>query len=323
MGNIETPEVRYKWGRYDSYQFEENLSLVFENVAYWKNNLFLLPSGRAGKQFIEEKIKLMNEWLHDSPLKDIALKATMIMPSLLLQKPPQKSKSREHLKTLERGMELSTSGEILNLLHELEMIQKDLRSSNTPSTVAEMSKKFTREMRNGNVSNAMKLLTDNMQNGILPLNQKTLNQLKQKHPQGKGTGLDVLLTDTPKQVHPIKFEAIDADLLKGAAVRTRGGAGPSGLDADWWRKILITKQFGTSSTDLCKAIAEVIKKLYTTDNLSPSLEPFLGYRLLPLDKNADLCPIDIGEILRWQVYCVSYLERSNFISRFIAGLCRT
>ena len=82
-------------------------------------------------------------------------------------------------------------------------------------------------MRNGNVSNAMKLLTDNMQNGILPLNQKTLNQLKQKHSQSKGAGLDVLLTDTPKQVHPIKFEATDGDLVKGAAVRTRGGAGPS------------------------------------------------------------------------------------------------
>ena len=208
MGNIKTPKVRYKWGRYDSYQFEENLSLAFEKVVHWKNNLFLLPSRCAGKQVIEEKTKLMNEWLHDSPLKDIALKATMIMPSLLLQKPPQKSKSREHLKTLERRMDLSTSGEILNLLHELEMIQKDLRSSNTPSTVAEMSKKFTREMRNGNVSNAMKLLTDNMQNGILPLNQKTLNQLKQKHSQSKGAGLDVLLTDTPKQIHPIKFEAM-------------------------------------------------------------------------------------------------------------------
>ena len=82
-------------------------------------------------------------------------------------------------------MGLWTSGEILELLHEGETIQKDLRPSNTPSTVAEISKKFTREMRKGNVTIAMKLLTDNMQNGILPLNQKTLNQLKQMHPQGK------------------------------------------------------------------------------------------------------------------------------------------
>ena len=182
LRNIETPEVRYKWGRYDSYKFEGNLSLVYEKIVYWENNLLMLPSGRAGKQFIEETTKLMNEWLYGSPLKDTAFKAILIMPRLLLQKPSQKSKSREHLKALERCMDLWTSGEILDLLHEEETIQKNLRPSNTPSTVAKISKKFTREMHKGNVTNAMKQLTDNMQNGILPLNQKTLNQLKQKHP---------------------------------------------------------------------------------------------------------------------------------------------
>ena len=34
LGNIKTPEVRYKWGIYDSYQFEENLSLVYEKIVY-------------------------------------------------------------------------------------------------------------------------------------------------------------------------------------------------------------------------------------------------------------------------------------------------
>ena len=195
-------------------------------------------------------------------------------------------------------MDLRTSGEILDLLHEGETIQRDLRPSNTPSTATEISKKFTREMHKGNATIAMKLLTHNMQNRILLLNQKTLNQLKQKHPQGEEAELDLLLTDTTEQVHPIKFHVIDADLSKRAAVRTKGGAGPLGLDADGCRRILITRQFSTSSTDLCKAIAEVIKKLCITDNLSPSLEPFLACHLIPLDKNPGLCLIGIGEILR-------------------------
>ena len=45
-------------------------------------------------------------------------------------------------------------------------------------------------MYKGNVTNVMKPLTDNMQKGILPLNKKTLNQLKQKHPQGKEAELE-------------------------------------------------------------------------------------------------------------------------------------
>ena len=68
----------------------------------------------------------------------------------------------------------------MELLKEAENIQKDLRVSNTPSTIAEISKNFTREMRTGNIN---KLLAENMQNGIPPLNDQTLNQMKQKHKQ--------------------------------------------------------------------------------------------------------------------------------------------
>ena len=49
-------------------------------------------------------------------------------------------------------------------------------------------------IQKGNITIALKQLTDNMQNGILPLNHKTLNQLMQKHPQGKQAESDVLLT---------------------------------------------------------------------------------------------------------------------------------
>ena len=73
----------------------------------------------------------------------------------------------------------------------METIQKVLKPSDATSRVAKISKKFTRDMYKGNVTNTMKLLTDNMQNGIFPLNQKTLNQLKQKHPLGKEAELDV------------------------------------------------------------------------------------------------------------------------------------
>ena len=97
----------------------------------------------------------------------------MIMPSLLLQKPSQKSKSREHLKALERRMDLWMSGEIRHSLHEGETIQKDLRPSNTPSTVAEISKKYTQEMHKGNVTIAIKLLTDNMQKGMSWINRQS------------------------------------------------------------------------------------------------------------------------------------------------------
>ena len=83
----------------------------------------------------------------ESPLKAIAFKAVMVMPGLLLQKPSRKSKSKDHFTSLENRMKLWHVGEIMELLKEAETIQKDLRVSNIPSTIAEISKKITREMR--------------------------------------------------------------------------------------------------------------------------------------------------------------------------------
>ena len=94
----------------------------------------------------------MNEWIHDSPLKVAAFKALMVMPNLLLQKPSRKSKSKDHLKSLESRLKLWHTGEITELLKEAETIQKDLRVSNTSSIIAEISEKFTREMKKGNIN---------------------------------------------------------------------------------------------------------------------------------------------------------------------------
>ena len=153
-------------------------------------------------------------------------------------------------------------------------------------------------MKKGNVNSAKKILTDNMKNGILPLTGQTLNQLKLKHPEGKEESQEILLTDTPETIHPIKFESIDVEKIQKAAVKTQGGSGPSGMDADGWKRILTLKQFGKSSIDLYRAFAEVIKEIYSIENQSASLEAFLACWLIPLDKNPGLRPTGIGEALR-------------------------
>ena len=58
-------------------------------------------------------------------------------------------------------------------------------------------------MRKGNIDNAMELLTNNMKNGVLPLNKKTLEQRKQKHPERHDGDPEIMLTDKPEEIHPI------------------------------------------------------------------------------------------------------------------------
>ncbi len=267
------------------------LNVVYEKIVFWRQNLFRLPSGNAGKRFIREVTRLVNSWVEDSSIKTISLKAIMIMPALLLQKPSRKSKSKEHTTALSKRLELWEKGDLFNLLHEGETIQKNLLSSKTKrSSVKEITKEFIKKMSKGNVNGAIKLLSRNMSNGILPLDAEIFNALKQKHPPPEPADPDILLDDTPIKLHPVRFDEINGDMIRQSALRTKGGAGPSGLDGDGWRRILCSNSFKNESNDLCTSLAEMTRRLCTTIQSDESLEAFLSSRLIPLNKNPGLRP---------------------------------
>ena len=142
----------------------------------------------------------------DSSLKDVAFKAIVVLPSLLLQKPSKKSNTKDHCTALQRRLTLRHDRNVLELLKEGATIQGTLKSVITQNTIREISKKFVKEMHQGNISEAIKQLTNNTQNGVLPLNKITLELLTQKHPEASSATESVLLIDDTEKVHPIKFE---------------------------------------------------------------------------------------------------------------------
>ena len=91
-GSTKTSNQLFSWGNVSGQRFIEGVNDAYEKIVFWRVNLFLLPTGSAGKRFIREIIKLINHWLNKSPLKDMSLKAIMVMPALLLQKPSKNSK---------------------------------------------------------------------------------------------------------------------------------------------------------------------------------------------------------------------------------------
>ena len=92
---------------------------------------------------------------------------------------------------------------------------------------------------------------------------------------------------------------INAESVKQAAIKTRGGSGPLGMDADGWRRILESnKFFGTGRSDLRKVFACLIRKLCSEKIESSTIESFLECRLIPFDKNPGFRPIGVGEVLR-------------------------
>ena len=275
----EEAQVREKfyWKEVPGSIFERDTQQVYDKMVYWQKNMFMVPSGGGGKKFIKEITRLINLWTDDSPLENIALIAIHVIPALLIRKPNKNSKAKDHVAALEKRLELWENGNIIELLNEGESIQERLPTGERPNNMAKISVKFKELMQKDNVIGAVKLLTNEMSNGILPLTEKTLSQLEIKHPDNRDASADVLLNGPIKEIDHIVFDAIDKEMVLRAASITKGGSGPSGLDADGWRRILTSNSFGTASSDLRKSVADFIKKLCSKriNSENKSLEAFI------------------------------------------------
>ena len=162
------------------------------------------------------------------------------MPALLLQKPSKSSKSRDHHAALEIRLKLWEEGKIEELLYEGQTIQEKLNSSYSSVTIAKISIKVRILISKGNLNGALKLLMNNMLNGILPLTDETLQLLKQKHPESPP---EVLIEGPITKIHSVVYDDNDESLILKAAMLTKGGSTPSGLDADGWHRMLTLREF--------------------------------------------------------------------------------
>ena len=92
---------------------------------------------------------------------------------------------------------------------------------------------------------------------------------------------------------------MDESVIMKASMLAKSGSGPSGYEADSWRRILTSCAFGKAALDLRKTFAQLIKKLCVEELESPSsLESFVACRLIPLDEQPGLRPIGVREVLR-------------------------
>ena len=123
----------------------------------------------------------------------------------------------------------------------------------------------------------------------------TFEILQQKHSEAPEASDDILLIETRQEVHPVVYESIILEIVKNAIKKTRGAVGPSGMDADRWRLILISGSFGNVGEDFRKSMAEITKRL-CQERLANYLAGFLESRLITLDKQLGVRHIGIGEV---------------------------
>ena len=287
--------------------FCDAINAAYEEIVHWKQNLFSPPSGKAGKAFTQELSNLYQAYGESSALEPIALKAAMVLPSLLLQKPYIGSKPRDHCDCLTRRLSLWHSGDINNLMLEARAVQHRIKHLNKPSNDQNIARLFSNLMFHGKVKEAIRLLSTKEKGAPLNIHSAVsssnphhtvLHELQDKHPPGKNASPEALIQSSSSAPlsHPVIFDQIQGCTIRSAALNTNGAAGPSGLDAAAWRRLCTS--FHKASNNLCNSLALVAKKLCTTFVDPNCLSPFTACRLIALDKSPGVRPIGVCEVVR-------------------------
>ena len=117
---------------------KDRINAAYEVIVKWRRNLFDLPKGNSGKEFITVLTKLINTWCNTKDDKFLTM--IMILPSLLLQRASRKTKGRENKQQLER-----------RLVEEGQAIQNRLLPvGKNSSGESELVRQFRNHMTNGN-----------------------------------------------------------------------------------------------------------------------------------------------------------------------------
>ena len=61
------------WGSYNMTDIELIINATYDEIVHWRRNIFILPSGAAGKAFIRETTRLLELWTNDTNINHIAL----------------------------------------------------------------------------------------------------------------------------------------------------------------------------------------------------------------------------------------------------------
>jgi len=294
-----------------SFQWSESVSgeafstairAAYEEIVRWKRNIFMLPSGKIGERFVLEMARLFKSFGESTPLESIALKAAMVLPQLLLQKPSRNSRVKDHIKCLQRRMSLWDDGDIQALVVEGRAIQQRLRQQQHTDEADRITKSFARLMKQGKVKSALRLLAK-VQGAPLSIHdpagedKTVLDVLRKKHPTGQDVNSESIVQDSgTMQFHSVIFESLDCEAIRKAAMKTDGSAGPSGVDARGFRRMCTS--FGRASDELCWSMSCVARRIASTYVDPSTLVSFTACRLIALDKHPGVRPIGVGEVAR-------------------------
>ena len=105
-------DPNFIWGDVAGESFVHSVTCCYDEVVHWREVLFKIPQAKCGRAFVAEQARLFRAYAVGSALECVALKAALIMPVLLLQRPHVKSKGSDHTRHLTYRLSLWNKGDI-------------------------------------------------------------------------------------------------------------------------------------------------------------------------------------------------------------------
>ena len=152
----------------------QQINLIYEEIVYWRKNLFLVPSGKHGKEFVKELTSWIQQFNDGSQNCQIALKFCMILPAILLKKPSRNSKAKEHTLRLEQRLNLWKQGDLYLIMKECREIQQRMKISQSKHDGDKTAKIFARLISQGKINAALRYLNENGNVRVLNLSPEVL-----------------------------------------------------------------------------------------------------------------------------------------------------
>ena len=181
----------------DGKTFSQLMTNIYNEIVHWKRNVFLIPSGATGKDFVSELARLLQAYADESSLESIGLKASMVMQVLLLQKPSPRSKAKDHATCLRRRLEMWRNGDIEELYLECKCLQSRMTGPPLPIDNERISRTFSKLMMLGKTKSALQFLFRKADEGVLKLDDHL--------PSKKGTSCTV--HEALLELHPTYLPA--------------------------------------------------------------------------------------------------------------------
>ena len=301
-----TASCVYQIGSWDVESSLQIIRSAYAEAAHYRPNLFSIPSGTVGTQFVNNLSRFFKCFGDCSTGEGITLKAAMVYCQLTLQQPLRAMDRQTHVDCLRRRLALLDAGDINSLLIEARTVQqlKNGGPKGKPATkqTSDEGRKFSSLVYSRKTGAAVRMLCEDQMNGHHQLGNTVNNHtvydiLKEKHPSAELLDPSAAIPGPcPPPPHSILFTALDRKAIRKAALKTTGAAGPTGMFAGNWRRVCTS--FGSSSDDLCDALASCARRIASSTIDPAALEAYVACRLIPLDKQPGVRPIGIVEVVR-------------------------